>query len=144
MAGQCSPAAAPKGGINLPSATSGPCGTPGKFGFPKTARILRSSDFRKVYESGMRFTSSYFAAFCLRTARIDSGPRLGFTVPRAFGRAVKRNRAKRRIREALRPRLNEIAPAWDIVLNPRRQVLDAAPADLRRELDRLISKCANS
>ena len=67
---------------------------------------------------------------------------MGFTVARAFGRAVKRNRAKRRIREALRVRLPEIAPKWDIVLNPRRQVLMASPDDLRREVDRLVSKCA--
>ena len=73
-----------------------------------------------------------------------NGPRLGFTVARGFGRAVKRNRAKRRIREALRLRLNEIAPQWDIVINPRRQVLTASPAELRKELDRLVLKCANS
>lgn len=86
----------------------------------------------------------YFAAFCLRVERAGVGPRLGFTVARAFGRAVKRNRAKRRIREALRVRLREIAPQWDIVINPRRQVLEASPEDLRREIDRLILKCANS
>ena len=85
----------------------------------------------------------YFAAFCLRVERESGGPRLGFTVARAFGRAVKRNRAKRRIREGLRLRLSEIAPQWDIVVNPRRQVLTATPDDLRRELDRLVLKCAN-
>ena len=68
---------------------------------------------------------------------------MGFTVARAFGRAVKRNRAKRRIREALRVRFSEIAPHWDIVVNPRRQVLLASPDELRREVDRLVSKCAN-
>jgi ribonuclease P protein component len=120
-----------------------PSGTPIKYRFPKSARILRSTDFRKVYDAGKRVSGPYFAAFCLRVEREDGGPRLGFTVTRAFGRAVKRNRAKRRIREALRVRLPEIAPHWDIVLNPRRQVLEASPDDLRRELDRLISKCAN-
>lgn len=69
---------------------------------------------------------------------------MGFTVGRAFGRAVKRNRAKRRIREALRVRLPEMAPQWDIVVNPRRQALLASPEQLRREVDRLVSKCANS
>jgi ribonuclease P protein component len=68
---------------------------------------------------------------------------LGFTVARAFGRAVKRNRAKRRIREALRVRLPEVAPQWDIVVNPRRQVLQASAEELRREVDRLVSRCAN-
>jgi ribonuclease P protein component len=118
-------------------------GTRVSYCFPKNARILRSSDFRKVYDAGVRISGPYFAAFCLRVDREDVGPRLGFTVARAFGRAVKRNRAKRRIREALRRRLSEIAPHWDIVLNPRRQVLTATPDDLRREVDRLVLKCAN-
>lgn len=122
--------------------TKEPSGTRASYCFPKSARILRSSDFRKVYDSGIRVSGPYFAAFCLPVERDGGGPRLGFTVARAFGRAVKRNRAKRRIREALRVRLPEIAPKWDIVLNPRRQVLMASPDDLRREVDRLVSKCS--
>lgn len=106
--------------------------------------ILRSSDFRKVYDRGTRISGPYFAAFCLRIDRAGEGPRVGFTVPRAFGRAVKRNRAKRRIREALRVLLPQIAPQWDIVVNPRRQVLDATAEDLRREVKRIVSQCAKS
>ncbi len=112
--------------------------------FPKSARILHSSDFRNVYDAGVRLPGPFFAAFLLRVERGNGGPRVGFTVARAFGKSVKRNRAKRRIREALRVRLPEIAPHWDIVLNPRRLVLEASPEELRREVDRLVSKCANS
>ena len=87
----------------------------------------------------------YFAAFLLRVARSeDEGPRIGFTLPRAFGKAVKRNRAKRRIRELLRLRMQRINPHWDVVLNPRRLALDASPEELEREIDRLVSRCANS
>lgn len=70
------------------------------------------------------------------------GPRIGFTVPRAFGNAVRRNRAKRRLRELLRVRLGDVGPQWDIVVNPRRPVLDAAPDELRSEVNRLINRCA--
>jgi len=85
----------------------------------------------------------YFAAFCLKIPRGESeGPRLGFTVPRAFGKAVSRNRIKRRLREALRLRLTEVDPQWDVVINPRRQALNATPMELRREVDRLVSRCA--
>ena len=124
--------------------TREPSATRASYCFPKSARILRSSDFRKVYDAGLRMSGPYFAAFCLRVERENGGPRLGFTVARAFGRAVKRNRARRRIREALRLRLPEIASQWDIVLNPRRKVLEASAEELRREVDRLVSKCVNS
>jgi ribonuclease P protein component len=86
--------------------------------------------------------SPYFAAFCLQVPREgDQGPRLGFTVPRAFGNAVLRNRVKRRMREVLRIRFEDISPQWDIVINPRRAALKASPEQLRRELDRLVTRC---
>jgi ribonuclease P protein component len=48
---------------------------------------------------------------------------------------------KRRLREALRVRLPEIEPHWDIVINPRRAALNASPEELRREVDRLVTQC---
>lgn len=135
-------AAVPRAAINSRSVTREPSGTPARLGFPKSARILKASEFRKVYQEGMRVAGQYFAAFCLRVPRAaGAGPRLGFTVPRAFGKAVIRNRVKRRLRETLRVRLHDLSPEWDIVLNPRRAALTASPEDLRREVDRLISRC---
>jgi ribonuclease P protein component len=66
---------------------------------------------------------------------------LGFTVPRVFGKAVKRNLVKRRLREALRVRLHEIGSQWDIVINPRRLALTATPEELHREVERLVARC---
>lgn len=138
----CSLAGAPKGVINSRSATREPFGTPISFRFPKSSRILRSSDFRKAYQEGVRFTSPYFAAFCLAVPRAGGeGPRLGFTLPRAFGKSVHRNRAKRRLREILRMRLSEIAPQWDLVINPRRSLLLATPEQLQKAVDGLVSQC---
>jgi len=142
MAAPCLPGAEPRAATNSPSATKEPFGTPISFGFPKSVRILKSADFRKAYNEGTRFTSRCFAAFCLRVRRQPSdGPRLGFTVPRAFGKAVLRNRVKRRIREALRVRLLDVAPEWDIVINPRRPAIAAPVEELRREVDRLVAQC---
>ena len=142
MAAPCLRDAEPKAATNLPLATREPFGTPTSVGFPTTARILRAADFRKAYNQGTRFTGRYFAAFCLRVARTgNEGPRLGFTVPRAFGKAVMRNRVKRRLREALRVRLPEVAPEWDIVINPRRPAIAAPVEELRREVERLVAQC---
>ena len=96
-----------------------------------------------MYRDGTRFTGPHFSAFCLQLDRAPGeGPRLGFTLPRAFGKAVKRNRARRRIRELLRLRLPEIGCRWDIVINPRRSALNASPEELRREVSRLVHQCA--
>src|SRR5437667_10954157 len=75
-------------------------------GFPKSVRILRSKDFRRVYDHGARYSGPFFAAFYARSPATQGGsggdgPKIGFTVPRSLGGAVVRNRIKRRVREAV-------------------------------------------
>jgi ribonuclease P protein component len=123
---------------NLRSAPKGkPIG-----GFPKGVRLLRSRDFRTVYDGGFRHAGPFFAAFCLRTEL--AGPRIGFTTPRALGCAVVRNRLKRRLREAVRARLHQLSPEWSIVINPRKAALQCAFPELEREIVRLFERCASA
>jgi ribonuclease P protein component len=51
---------------------------------------------------------------------------------------------KRRLREAIRLELARIGPEWDIVINPRRGALEASWDSIRREVERLVSRCENS
>jgi ribonuclease P protein component len=94
-----------------------------------------------VYDNGIKFSGPLFAAFCLRRAEA-SGPRIGFTAPKALGRAVVRNRIKRRVREAVRLRLDRVGSRWEIVINPRARALKAAFPELEREIERLFLRCA--
>jgi ribonuclease P protein component len=102
---------------------------------------LRSTDFRKVYDRGNRFSGPFFAAFCFRETE-TTGPRIGFTTPRALGTAVVRNRIKRRMREAVRLQLERLSPEWSIVINPRRKAMQAPFQDLEREVERLFLHCS--
>ena len=104
---------------------------------------MRSQDFRRVYDEGSRFSGSLFAAFCLREPD-GAGPRIGFTAPRALGKAVVRNRIKRRVRDAVRLELDRLNPQWSIVINPRRKALDASTEELRTEVERLFLRCSGS
>ena len=115
----------------------------GVYRFTKNSRLLKSVDFRKVYDNGSRFSCPYFVAFLYRHSpdAVAGGPRIGFTIPRAVGKATVRNRIRRRIREHLRVRLAELDPALDIVLNPRRAAAEAPLAELTRQLERLIERC---
>lgn len=54
-----------------------------------------------------------------------AGLRVGFTVGRALGGAVQRNRMKRRLREAVRLTRPATKLAADVVINPKKIVLTA-------------------
>ena len=58
-----------------------------------------------------------------------------------MGCAVVRNRMKRRLREALRPRLALLGGGWEIVLNARSRILLAPFAEIEREVEKLFFKC---
>ena len=63
---------------------------------------------------------------------------------RAIGKAVTRNRIRRRFREAVRHRLDRLNPQWSIVINPRRKALDAPMPELLREVEKLFLRCNGS
>ena len=113
---------------------------PDLWGFPKSCRLLRSAQFKQVYEKGFRHQSTYFAAFCL--AGEPTGARIGFTTPRGLGKAVFRNRLRRRIREQVRLLLPMLGPRWSVVINPRRAADAASPAQLKHEVERLFGRLA--
>jgi ribonuclease P protein component len=107
----------------------------------KEKRILRSAEFRKVYQAGVRVTFRHFAAFCHAAPGSGSPSRYGFTLPRAIGTAVARNRIRRRFREAVRAHLAQLPEDWAIVFNPRRSALDVPFNELSGDVSRLFERC---
>ena len=89
--------------------------------FPRGARLLKHSDFERVYKQGKRHFSSHMTVFYLRQA--EGSARVGFTVGRVLGGAVERNRIKRRLREAVRLRRSMLKVPVDVVVNPKKSVL---------------------
>jgi len=103
--------------------------------FPRDLRLLRHSDFERVYKAGRRHFASRMTVFYLPRAA-GHGPRIGFTVGKTLGGAVDRNRMKRRLREAVRLHWPEFQAPVDIVINPKKSVLKADFADLSDEISR--------
>jgi ribonuclease P protein component len=114
--------------------------------FPRTARLLRHADFERVYKQGRRHFSASMTVFYLARpavsiearsgAAVPHGLRIGFTVGRALGGAVQRNRMKRRLREAVRMSRSVAEVAADIVINPKKSLLNAEFADILNEVSR--------
>ena len=74
--------------------------------------------------------------FYLANDEESAGLRVGFTVGKALGQAVQRNRMKRRLREAVRLGGLERGFAADVVINPKRSLLSADFADLTTEVSK--------
>ena len=92
--------------------------------FTRAARLLRHADFQRVYHDGRRHFAAHMTVFYLFRSGAG-GARVGFTVGRALGGAVERNRMKRRLREAVRAHLGELAAPVDVVINPKKSLLAA-------------------
>jgi ribonuclease P protein component len=67
------------------------------------------------------------------------GPRVGLTAGRVLGKAVERNRIKRRMREAVRLNLSLLTRDVDVVLHPRRTVLTSEFVRLQGEVSKIFS-----
>ncbi|MCI0420545.1 MAG: ribonuclease P protein component [Acidobacteria bacterium] len=84
--------------------------------FPKSARLLKSKDYQRVYQAGKRKAGRFLKLFyCCN--QLDHC-RFGISVSKRFGKAVQRNLLKRRIREGIRSSKSLLA-GWDVVVHPR-------------------------
>ena len=98
----------------------------------RNQRLQRPEQFQRVRRDGKSWSHPFFT---LNAARNRVGrTRCGFVVGRQFGKAHDRNRAKRRVREAVRIMYDQIAPGYDLVFVLRKPALDAPFSDLQQAL----------
>ena len=115
--------------------------------FGKDERIRKKRDYLTVYEQGVRNHSRHFTVIAHRN---PSGKRrLGITVGKKVGNAVKRNRLKRSLREFFRLNKEQFPAAQDIVIMARwtKGAKGDMPIlsyrDLRLELQGLLQKLSH-
>ncbi len=104
--------------------------------FRRNERIRRKKEYDAIYRQGIRRHSAHFTVI---TTRSSSGvSRLGLTVSRKVGNAVKRNRIKRLLREFFRLNRSRFPVPLDIVIIPKRNLPPLTFADVARELESLL------
>ena len=109
--------------------------------FPKTRRVRHREEFQRVFDFALRAKGRYATVL---VAPNESGTaRLGIVASRKLGDAVRRNRAKRLIREVFR-RGDMLQPGkgLDVVVIPRRELFDAVYSSLESDLRGTIKRCA--
>jgi ribonuclease P protein component len=119
-------------------------------------RLRKHADYQRVYKASRKqFAKQMTYFFTLRPQLGPDGtplrnadtasPRIGLTVGKVMGKAVDRNRIKRRMREAVRRNLSALSTPVDVILHPRKSVIDLEFAALDREVAnvfRAIQKAA--
>ena len=114
---------------------------------PAAAEVPSSTNAFAAAPSSSRSTSGASKSTAA-TARCSSCPtacavgRLGIAATRKLGGAVQRNRAKRLIREVFRR--NKIAPGFDVVVIPKRELLDASLSALEADYRTLSNDASAS
>jgi len=104
----------------------------------KSSRLQKHADFQAVYQQGRKHFSGNITVF-YRRREDDGGPRVGFTVGKVLGGAVQRNRIRRRMRAAVQQGLGQLALPLDVVMHPRRPVLDMDFVRLQQEVAQVFA-----
>jgi ribonuclease P protein component len=101
-------------------------------------RLTRSTEFKRV----RLFGKSYAHPLIVLVALPSPGEnlRVGIAASRAVGGAVKRNRAKRLVREAMRSLMPQTHGGWNALIFCRRSILDSSLPEIIRVLTQLLNK----
>ena len=102
-------------------------------------RLRRSSDITRVRREGKSYANLFMVMFVLPDSR-HPYPRVGISVSRRLGNAVRRNRIKRRLRACCDQVLPCLEPGWDILVVARQPLgeREVSFADLQSAVSELF------
>ena len=109
--------------------------------FSKARRVRRRGEFQRVFDLALRTHGRFFTV--LMAPNQGAAARLGIVASRKLGDAVRRNRAKRLIREVFRQTsLPLMERGIDVVVIPKRELFDAAFSSLETDFRGTLKRCA--
>jgi ribonuclease P protein component len=111
---------------------------PLQFSFTKADRILKRHEFIALAKSGRRIHNEYFIAIFSPGRQGHS--RLGITVTKKIGGAVKRNRIKRLVREFFRLNRQSLSGEWDINIIAKNQIVDVTSEQAYQSLQNIFNR----
>ncbi|HBS04494.1 MAG TPA: ribonuclease P protein component [Leptospiraceae bacterium] len=104
----------------------------------KRATLKGRTAFADLFSRGRRFHSRNTAIMVLSTA--DERTLIAFCVSRRTGKAVVRNRIRRKCRVSLEPLMDRLPPGWRIAILPGRSWTTMPAETGTREVIRLLDR----
>src|SRR5437660_11699923 len=120
---------------------------PGPFTFRPHEHLRRPADFQRVYNRRRSISDGWLIVYACENGLPHL--RLGLSVSRKYGPAVKRNYLRRLYREAFRLTRHELPTGLDLILIPRRpqhpplEELKQSLAKLVRQLGQKLAREPN-
>jgi ribonuclease P protein component len=109
-------------------------------------RLQSTTDFERVRRDGRSHAHPLAVLIVERRPPEQSGvtaplpSRCGFAASRTVGKAARRNRAKRLLREAVRAQAARLAPGWDLVFVAREPLAGATLLQAREAVGNLLRR----
>jgi len=109
--------------------------------FPKSRRLTEAWQFERVRKEGRAQHGHLLMLAAFAGKEVDSF-RAGFVTSRRIGRAVVRNRVRRRLREIVRKHQHEIVESRWLVIVARQSAARASYGELEDEWLRLAKRAS--
>jgi len=90
--------------------------------------LKKNSDFHRLYTRGKSYANPFVVVYCRKNGKDIN--RIGYTVSKKLGKAVTRNRIRRRMREVYRHNIHRLKKGFDIVAVARSKTADAAYSEI--------------
>ncbi len=99
-------------------------------------RLKKDVEFKQVRSTGRSWANRSLVLYALPGEQMPT--RVGISVSKRIGNAVKRNRVKRLIREAVRLRMPDLVSGWNLVFIARKPIAEAKFVDVQGAVEQLL------
>ena len=106
----------------------------------KQHRLKKDKDFELVFKKGKAFNGKFLFLKVIKRNNLEVS-RFGLIVGTKISKkATIRNKIKRRLRDVIRKKLEDIKPGFDVVIGAKTRIVDKSYQDIKEELEGLLEK----